>query len=65
MAIMPNLNFYLIGANHPQELPEGVKTSVTLNALYCVMTSVTFIRNIDYDVLHGFNLRENIQWKKT
>lgn len=38
-------------------LPGCVKTSVTLNACFCVRTSVTFIRNISYDVLLGFNLR--------
>ena len=38
-------------------LPGCVTTQVTLNACFCFRTSVTFIRNIHYDVLQDFNLR--------
>lgn len=33
-------------------LPGCVKTPVTLNPVFCVRTSVTFIKNIGYDALH-------------
>ena len=43
-------------------LPGCVKTSVTFNALFCVITSVTFIRKIIYDVLRCFNFRGEHQY---